>query len=500
MIGTRWNSEGRFEDAQGVIVAQPKLVTDPDLGILLTPLTAHDTLLNVLRGRDVTKIDMENMSWVVEEELLSIVRLCGGTLESIRLDGCDHVTDKVLWQIAYAAKSLKVISVRRCPQLTILGVSSICANCLSLEELDASENPALLNVPKGTTDDDLIKMYNDYVPGLIQEKTNFVTVKDTRDIEQELKLAKDDFAEILVEGCQLRALKLSDVIGVDDDFILNGFKPIVVPEKKADGMASFQVAENSQLDSDAGRESDDEEVFDDYEDYYDSEGKEEDFVQNEEKTNLECLEELDLSGCCSLTTKSIIHISKCCTNLTTLCLAFVTKVKSDAIRAIAENCKMLQSIDLTGLQKLDTKCVRFLIRKRRKHLTRLIVSGCTELNGRIISAVADHAASIEHLDISNCQNIPPHKLYLLLKSAPALKTVVLNGCYQISKSELDDLRAATKSDMRDLEWVRLRSRPSGDPVVSGIVPNWRPLPPSQCLKAIAADGGKKKPAKKPKKK
>ena len=118
--------------------------------------------------------------------------------------------------------------------------------------------------------------------------------------------------------------------------------------------------------------------------------------------NLTSLEHIDLCGCRKVTDRGLSEIAHCCRKLKTLNLSGCYKIGESGIWGLCElvHCQRLEAIDLCGCTYLSDKGL-WAVAKRCPSLTKIHVSNCPYLSGRVVGKVLTITRNLIDLALSD---------------------------------------------------------------------------------------------------
>jgi hypothetical protein len=499
--------EARF--AQGAAV---RLTTDPDVGLLLSPLVTRGTIEEVSRGQPVVRADLGGLRWLDEAALREAPRVYGAALRELVLDRCPAASDAVLRQAASSCAQLTTLSLRGCPRVTLAGVNHVLRHCTALRALDLSFNPALLDAPAPARDEDLVQLYHRSVPKDLRPAVTIRTTADGHDPAAEATRQVRLFCRLFTAR-SLAVLQLQGVRGVDDMLIKRLCEPrlgdTVTAEDEYDNYlgagegtaiagsaavvaavaATTRTTTTSAIGSSAAtatatvktalKRGAFEPGAQGTRGAYGAHDKHGGYGEHGAH-GAAALQRVNLAGT-DVGDRGLQILAAASPELEDVSVA-MTRVGPAGVRALAEHCGELAHVDLAGLA-LDDACVAELL-VSQAGLRTLTLAGCS---GDIMSlSQVDFAHSVvERIDLTACPAVRAHGLAALLR-APRLHSVVLNACYHLDRAALDELNAQGRARTPHVAFTRAKDRAPGDALSSGLVDGWRP---STTLRAVAREGG-----------
>eukprot|EP01112_Ceratiomyxa_fruticulosa_P020941 TRINITY_DN726_c0_g2_i1.p1 TRINITY_DN726_c0_g2~~TRINITY_DN726_c0_g2_i1.p1 ORF type:complete len:589 (-),score=62.82 TRINITY_DN726_c0_g2_i1:43-1809(-) len=138
------------------------------------------------------------------------------------------------------------------------------------------------------------------------------------------------------------------------------------------------------------------------------------------------LQTLDLSMCKSLTTEILIKIAENCHVLESIELYMFPMNGDEGITALTRHCPFLQRIGLYGLKRLTDEST-ILIGKKFPFLKHLDVSA-TNISDATLVSVSTGCPLLESVFTNNCEFISDRGIIALLKGCKLIQRLSINGC------------------------------------------------------------------------
>ena len=463
--------------------AAARLATDPDMGLLLSPLVTRGTIEELSRAQSVARADLGGLRWLDEAALRDVPRLCGPALRELVLDHCPAASDAVLRQAAASCAQLTALSLRACPRVTLAGVNHLLRRCAALRALDLSRNAALLDAPAPARDDDLVQLYHRSVPKGLRPYVAIRTAADSHDPAAEAARQARLFCRLLAAR-SLAVLELQDVRGVDDELLERLCVPTAPAEEDFDDDAAARAALPGDGEGAAHVPS--------------SSGAAAAAIvaaaaaapstttatsatarETPRQSGVAALQRVNLAGT-DVGDAGLCRLAAACPKLDDVSVA-MTRVGPTGVRALAQHCGELVHLDLAGLALDDASVAELLA--SQAGLRTLNLAGCSGVSMDLAPLDLAHSV-LELIDLTACPAVRAHGLAALLR-APRLRSVVLNACYQLDRAALDELNAQGRARTPRLVFSRAKDRAPGDAHSSGLVEGWRP---GATLRAAAREG------------
>ena len=106
--------------------------------------------------------------------------------------------------------------------------------------------------------------------------------------------------------------------------------------------------------------------------------------------------------------------------LKTVQLYGCNNVDSDAIKAIAKNCKGLMYLRLSGCNNVDSDAIK-AIAKNCPRLTQLALNGCKNVDSVALKAIAQNCKGLTYLDLKGCSKLKESDISNLQRLLPECK-------------------------------------------------------------------------------
>lgn len=128
-----------------------------------------------------------------------------------------------------------------------------------------------------------------------------------------------------------------------------------------------------------------------------------------------------------------IEIAENCKGLISLDLSSPHRaISSSGIVAIAEDCKVLEELNLGGLGRLRDDAA-IAIGKHCKNLMRLNLEGCWQLSDAAIAAIAEGCKNLKELNLSGCyEELTDETAIAIGEHCKSLTSLDLSGCEKLS--------------------------------------------------------------------
>ncbi|GBG27074.1 F-box/LRR-repeat protein 20 [Hondaea fermentalgiana] len=203
-------------------------------------------------------------------------------------------------------------------------------------------------------------------------------------------------------------------------------------------------------------------------DLSDAHGVDDVFLSRLPETN--AIEILKLGGCAQLTSKGIACIAQRCRNLRDLDLSGVPCLDDAGLHALAAAGVSLERLMISGCPRISSVGLQELLVAVGSTLQYFDVSSCPGLDKNLFKGTAEACSALQ--DILLCGNQAIEKSTLeFLTAFGALRTVHLDGCYGIPRHGLEQVRDSCPS----IEFLRRRDAPVGLSNAGGLMPHWKPL-------------------------
>ena len=154
------------------------------------------------------------------------------------------------------------------------------------------------------------------------------------------------------------------------------------------------------------------------------------------------LEELDISDCERLKSKSLSHL---CTleKLTALDLSTCSSLSSDALTTFFTSTQGLKRVCLAYVPKLDDSALNALVRNSGTTLNALDLEGNHRISEEALLSCSVACAALTHINLSGC-NVDDDVFLGLISHCRSLESLTLRHCRRISWSSWARLPAAAK--------------------------------------------------------
>ncbi|KAK6857794.1 hypothetical protein PG995_005493 [Apiospora arundinis] len=146
------------------------------------------------------------------------------------------------------------------------------------------------------------------------------------------------------------------------------------------------------------------------------------------------VERLTLTNCKDLSDDGLIALVKNNPNLLALDISQDSKVNNEiskiteaSIFAIADNCRKLQGLNVSGCKNISNESMIALAENCR-YIKRLKLNDCDQLNDSAILAFANNCPNILEIDLHACSNIGNEPVTALLAKGQSLRELRLASC------------------------------------------------------------------------
>ncbi|KAK8045790.1 F-box domain-containing protein [Apiospora saccharicola] len=146
------------------------------------------------------------------------------------------------------------------------------------------------------------------------------------------------------------------------------------------------------------------------------------------------VERLTLTNCKDLSDDGLIALVRNNPNLLALDISQdskinneVSKITEASIFAIAENCRRLQGLNVSGCKNISNESMVALA-ESCKYIKRLKLNDCDQLNDSAILAFANNCPNILEIDLHACSNIGNEPITALLAKGQSLRELRLASC------------------------------------------------------------------------
>ncbi|KAG1688136.1 hypothetical protein DVH05_004006 [Phytophthora capsici] len=360
-------------------------------------------VLSAETGEDIRCINLKDVLDISEEDMEVITknnRFCTG----LELGRCSLLTDATMRRIAFCCSQLEELDISYCTLITDLGLAAVGKYCNRLARLKMVHCPQIRDVG---------------VEAIVRTNPRL----------EELALS---FCERISDRCFL-------TIG-----------------KSCPGLASLEAELCVQLGNNALK-------------YLAA------MLVNPTK-----LRKLNIAGCRRIGDEGLLELVKVCTGLQKVNLRQCDRMTDVSIRTLTHNCLELDTLNVEELDSLSYKIFVFdqegdgrgvvdknLLAKlkslnlsgcsglndlslghlghRSKSIESLNLSACMELTDQgllwLLDDMLDHSAggtNITHIDVSYC-NMTPHGIHKVVLCCPALVSLNLSGCTQLTDDNIVDI-------------------------------------------------------------
>ncbi|EXB78511.1 hypothetical protein L484_011134 [Morus notabilis] len=374
--------------------------------------------LIAMKCKEIRSLDLSYVP-ITEKCLPPILQL--QHLEDLVLEGCHGIDDDGLATLTHTCKSIKMIDVSNCQNLSHVGLSSLTNGAESLEQLVLANGPAV------TTD--LAKCLNQF-SGLRSIRLDgcLVTCSGINAI--------GNWNASLVE------LSFSKCSGLTDEcliFLAQRHKELKklnitccrkIACASIDGMTnsctsltSLKMESCSLIPKNAfvliGQRCRLLEELDVTDNEIDNEGL---------KAISRCskLRSLKLGICLNITDDGLVHVGNGCSKLKELDLYRCSGVSDMGIGAIARGCTALEMINIAYNSKITDLSLTSL--SKCSSLKVLEIRGCPCISSEGLSAIAIGCRQLTVLDIKKCFNINDSAMHPLAQFSQNLKQINLSYC------------------------------------------------------------------------
>ncbi|KAK8124040.1 SCF E3 ubiquitin ligase complex F-box protein grrA [Apiospora kogelbergensis] len=146
------------------------------------------------------------------------------------------------------------------------------------------------------------------------------------------------------------------------------------------------------------------------------------------------VERLTLTNCKDLSDDGLIALVKNNPNLLALDISQDSKVNNEvskiteaSIFAIADNCRKLQGLNVSGCKNISNESM-IALAESCKYIKRLKLNDCDQLNDSAILAFANNCPNILEIDLHACSNIGNQPVTALLAKGQSLRELRLASC------------------------------------------------------------------------
>ncbi|CAL5005865.1 unnamed protein product [Urochloa decumbens] len=144
------------------------------------------------------------------------------------------------------------------------------------------------------------------------------------------------------------------------------------------------------------------------------------------------MKELAFAGCLKLTSSSIKTIGANCSQLTSLDLRNLNRLRDSAMRHLRNGCRLIRKLKLQRNTFSDEAVSRYL-EESGGCLTELMLNNVEKVGDLTALAISRKCSvRLEALDLSFCRELRNEALGLIVDSCPSLRILKLFGCTQIT--------------------------------------------------------------------
>ncbi|WVZ54892.1 hypothetical protein U9M48_005632 [Paspalum notatum var. saurae] len=492
---------GRMRGLTRLSLARCKAVTDMGLGCVAVGcaelrdlslkwclgVTDLGIRLLALKCRKLVSLDL-SYTMITKESLPVIMKL--PNLQVLTLVGCIGIDDDALGSVENeCSKSLQVLDMSHCQNVTDVGVSSIVKSMPNLLELDLS-----YCCPQVT-------------PSMAR---SFKNITKLRTLKLEgCKFVADGLKTIGTSCVSIRELSLSKCSGVTDmelSFSVSRLKNLLTLDitccrnitdvslaaitSSCASLISLRMEACSRVSSGAlqliGKHCSQLEELDLTDSDLDDEGL---------KALAGCskLSSLKIGICLRISDEGLTHIGKSCPKLRDIDLYRCGGIRDDGIVQIALGCPMLESINLSYCTEITDRSLMALSKCGK--LNTLEIRGCPRVSSTGLSEIAMGCRLLSKLDIKKCFEINDVAMLYLSQFSHSLRQINLSYC---SVTDIGLLSLSSICGLQNMTIVHL----------SGITPNgliaalmvcgglrkvklheaFKSMMPSHMIKAVEARG------------
>ncbi|KAI3709709.1 hypothetical protein L2E82_39475 [Cichorium intybus] len=148
------------------------------------------------------------------------------------------------------------------------------------------------------------------------------------------------------------------------------------------------------------------------------------------------IKELVLADCTKLTDKSLKAIAESCPGLCSIDLSYLCKLTDTAIGHLANGCPGIQTMKLCRNSFSDEAIAAYL-EACGQSLKELSLNHVDKVANHTALSLSKHARNLQSLDLSWCRVMSNEAVGLIVDSCLSLKTLKLFGCTQITNVFLD---------------------------------------------------------------
>lgn len=162
------------------------------------------------------------------------------------------------------------------------------------------------------------------------------------------------------------------------------------------------------------------------------------------------LQELDLSGCESLTDVGVIAVAENCPLLEVLRLASCQRLTDCTFVALGSFCNRLKAISACGCGNLSDLGITCLAQGARG-LRDVNVGWCEALTDEGITSLAEYCPNLLSVDLCGCLQIGDEGIAALARRCPGLRSLGLHCCRRLT----DASQKAVASNLRSLSSLNI---------------------------------------------
>lgn len=412
-------------------------------------LTDLGIQLLALKCRKLTSLDL-SYTMTTKDSLPSIMKL--PNLQELTLVGCIGIDDGALVSLEReCSKSLQVLDMSQCQNITDVGVSSILKSVPNLLELDLSYCCPV-------------------TPSMVR---NFQKLPKLQALKLEgCKFVANGLKAIGTSCVSLRELSLSKSSGVTDtelSFVVSRLKNLLKLDitccrsitdvslaaitSSCTSLISLRMESCSHVSSGAlqliGKHCSHLEELDLTDSDLDDEGL---------KALARCseLSSLKIGICLKISDEGLSHIGRSCPKLREIDLYRCGGLSDDGIIQIAQGCPMLESINLSYCTEITDRSLISLSKCAK--LNTLEIRSCPSVSSIGLSEIAMGCRLLSKLDIKKCFGINDVGMLYLSQFAHCLRQINLSYC---SVTDVGLLSLSSISGLQNMTIVHL----------AGITPN-----------------------------
>ncbi|CAK4249541.1 unnamed protein product [Aphanomyces euteiches] len=358
--------------------------------------------------------------WVLVRAFYNFARLT-----HLNLSGCTQIVDTTIKTMALQCRQLIELDLSFCPQITDTGMVFLAQHCRALIRLNVAASKNRFN--ERITDITLLSL-GEHCPLL--EKLNVFGCTFISDVG----------VQWLAKGCRhltsldlMHCLKLTDVAMRALGNLTPKLRQLRIGHAKSvsdvglrflsEGCPLLEQLHLKQL-------------------YLVSDGVKRDFgLEGLQAVAQSCtaLMDLDLSGCFQVVERSLKSIGATCTALTKLNLKGCKNATPTGLGFVLRGCPALAELNLTAVEQCGNAVLQEL--GRCTALRELILAQCERITDGGLRHLHRLSDQLVVLNISGCKQITDVGMCAFVHSfrsrAPALETLILNGCPLITEDFLN---------------------------------------------------------------